>query len=290
MKIIYIGTAASEGLPALFCRCEVCETARKLGGESIRGRSGVCINDILLIDFPPDIYYGAIRAGVYLPGIRDIVVTHTHEDHFDAYELATRRTPVYCSMKNGGNTKLNIFGNMRSGEWFSKYLPGSETGYAENGSLIFKYSPLFVPIETAAGVTVTPLAADHDMSQECRILLLQEKSSGTAFLFGHDTGLIPNESIEYLMKLGVKLSLVSLDCTNVMLEGERNHMGLAADIKMKNLLSNIGLTDNNTRFLINHFSHNGFIAKDKIWTLEEFKAEAGQSGFEVTYDTMKIEL
>ena len=73
MKITYIGTAASEGLPALFCQCPICESARKNGGKEIRGRAAICVNETLLIDFPPDIYYGAMRAGVDLSKILDIV-------------------------------------------------------------------------------------------------------------------------------------------------------------------------------------------------------------------------
>lgn len=38
MKIQYLGTAASEGWPALFCSCEACEKARKLGGRNILKR------------------------------------------------------------------------------------------------------------------------------------------------------------------------------------------------------------------------------------------------------------
>ena len=31
MKLTYLGTAAAEGLPALFCNCEFCQKARELG-------------------------------------------------------------------------------------------------------------------------------------------------------------------------------------------------------------------------------------------------------------------
>ena len=36
MKLKYLGTAAAEGIPALFCRCEMCAYARKAGGKEIR--------------------------------------------------------------------------------------------------------------------------------------------------------------------------------------------------------------------------------------------------------------
>ena len=33
MKLKYLGTGASEGIPSLYCRCPVCENARKEGGK-----------------------------------------------------------------------------------------------------------------------------------------------------------------------------------------------------------------------------------------------------------------
>ena len=54
MRIKYLGTAAAEGVPAIFCSCEVCKKARELGGRNIRTRSQAIIDDRLLIDFPPD--------------------------------------------------------------------------------------------------------------------------------------------------------------------------------------------------------------------------------------------
>ena len=40
MKLTYIGTAAAEAVPALFCECLFCENARKRGGREFRRRSG----------------------------------------------------------------------------------------------------------------------------------------------------------------------------------------------------------------------------------------------------------
>ena len=31
--MIFLGTGASEGIPNPFCRCRICETARKMGGK-----------------------------------------------------------------------------------------------------------------------------------------------------------------------------------------------------------------------------------------------------------------
>ena len=54
MKILYMGTAAAEGWPGLFCSCDVCSHARKAGGRNLRTRTQAMLDDDLLLDFPPD--------------------------------------------------------------------------------------------------------------------------------------------------------------------------------------------------------------------------------------------
>lgn len=44
MKFIYLGTAAAEGFPAVFCDCAFCKEARMLNGKNIRTRSQALIN------------------------------------------------------------------------------------------------------------------------------------------------------------------------------------------------------------------------------------------------------
>ncbi len=56
MKLQYLGTAAAEAIPAIWCNCEVCQNARKMRGKDIRTRSQVLINEDLMVDFPPDAY------------------------------------------------------------------------------------------------------------------------------------------------------------------------------------------------------------------------------------------
>ena len=60
MKIRYLGTAAAEGWPALFCTCKACKLAREKGGRNIRTRSQSIIDDRLLIEFSADTYWHVI--------------------------------------------------------------------------------------------------------------------------------------------------------------------------------------------------------------------------------------
>jgi phosphoribosyl 1,2-cyclic phosphate phosphodiesterase len=82
MRLLFLGTAAAEGYPGIFCDCANCREARALGGRNIRMRSALLVNNDLLIDFGPDILAAAQRFNLNLSQITTGLVTHAHEDHF----------------------------------------------------------------------------------------------------------------------------------------------------------------------------------------------------------------
>ena len=57
MKLKYYGTAAAEGVPAIYCSCDTCKYSMTHGGKNIRTRSQALVNDSLLLDIPPDTLY-----------------------------------------------------------------------------------------------------------------------------------------------------------------------------------------------------------------------------------------
>ena len=90
MKMLYMGTAAAEGWPALFCSCPVCEHARRAGGRNLRTRTQALLDNSLLIDFPPDTYCHALRYGLNLGDIHTLLITHSHMDHWFPTDLIHR--------------------------------------------------------------------------------------------------------------------------------------------------------------------------------------------------------
>ncbi|MOA07762.1 Phosphoribosyl 1,2-cyclic phosphodiesterase [compost metagenome] len=79
MKITFLGTGTSQGVPVIACDCEVCTSADK---RDNRLRSSVLIewNDTtVVIDCGPDFRYQMLRAKV--KKLDAIVFTHEHKDH-----------------------------------------------------------------------------------------------------------------------------------------------------------------------------------------------------------------
>ena len=68
MKLQYLGTAAAEGIPAVFCECENCIKSKENGGRNIRTRSQALIDDCILIDFPQDTYNKKLSYNSFTPG------------------------------------------------------------------------------------------------------------------------------------------------------------------------------------------------------------------------------
>ena len=93
MRKQYLGTAAAEGWPAVFCGCAACRRARELGGQNLRTRSQALVDGRLLIDLPPDTYLHALRGGLELERVASLLITHSHQDHFYPFELFMRGDP-----------------------------------------------------------------------------------------------------------------------------------------------------------------------------------------------------
>ena len=91
MKIKYLGTAAYEGIPSLFCRCETCEKSRREGGRNLRSRSQALVDDELLLDFPADTVWHFHRFGMDWERIRDCLITHSHCDHLYTEDIEMAR-------------------------------------------------------------------------------------------------------------------------------------------------------------------------------------------------------
>lgn len=100
MKIKFLGTAAFEGVPSLFCNCPTCRRAREAGGKNLRSRLQALVNEDLLIDFPPDTVWHSIRFGLDWQKINTCLITHSH-------------TPIICIPRTWFRLSPDIPANIR---------------------------------------------------------------------------------------------------------------------------------------------------------------------------------
>ena len=79
MKVTFLGTGTSQGVPVIACDCEVCLSS---DSHDKRLRVSVLVEDnsrALVIDSGPDFRYQMLRAGV--KHLYAILFTHEHKDH-----------------------------------------------------------------------------------------------------------------------------------------------------------------------------------------------------------------
>ena len=155
MKLKYLGTAAAEGIPALFCRCEMCAYARKAGGKEIRRRAGALLDGTLKLDFGPDSYWQMISENLDYTDIHAVLITHSHEDHLEPCDVTYRR-PGFAN-KLDGDRPMTVYGNGKVMQVLEKYSVGPWQNK--------KQLQAFETVEIE-GYQVTPLEAVHCLSWE----------------------------------------------------------------------------------------------------------------------------
>lgn len=270
MKLTYLGTAAAEGFPAIFCNCEFCKEARKLKGKNIRTRSQSIINDDMLIDFPADSYMHFLQQGIEADEIKYLLITHSHMDHFYYPEFKMRSWPFAHDMRS---ENLEIFCGKGTFELINNQ------GVPKNITVTE-----IKPFETVSvgDYKVTGLPARHMPGDGALIYIIQGDKT---VLYAHDTGYFYDEVLEFIKENNFKFDMVSFDCTwaiNEAPEGD-GHLGIPNVIKLKDELFEMGVIDENTKLYINHFSHNGnpvqSVLEDKVKGL----------GIGVSYDGLSVE-
>lgn len=268
MQIRWLGTAAAEGWPAVFCQCAACREAMRRGGRELRSRSGALIDEVLLIDLNPDLYHQKLTLTLDLGNVRDILITHSHHDHFQPVMLSYLR-PVNAQRDTSEPMRVHAS---------AAVLEGMED------------SPTHILHRVAHGDCfdtaqhrVTALPAVHG-APLAQFFLIER--NGISLLYAHDTDLFSEEAWSILIKAAQKpLDLVSMDCTNGPLPHSYvGHMGFEENIRLKKMLTARGLADDHTRFVSSHFSHNGHML------YKEAVEHMRPHGIDIAYDGMVMTL
>ena len=275
MKLKYLGTAAAEAIPGMFCNCRVCQNALAVRGKEIKTRSQAIVDDSLLIDFPPDTYMHVINCGLDLRFVHHCIITHSHFDHLFADDFWCRLEGIAHDI---GEEPLNVYLTNAGYEKAKSLLGGNFDGKRLKFHKIVPFEPFLIE-----SYRIIPLAADHDKSTDPVIYII-EKGDKT-LLYANDTCIFPESTWEYLKSYDRVFDFISLDCTGMLLTGwVHSHMGLDTNKQTEDGLREMGLCNDKTVVYVNHFSHNG------LATHEEMVVEAAKYGYGVTYDGLEVEI
>lgn len=279
MEIFYLGTAAAEGYPGLFCNCPSCVYARKNLPLEMRTRSQVLIDGTLLVDLPPDTYLHAVRTGVDFSAVDTILVTHSHMDHFYPQELLNRG---YKYARDMTSPHVTVYGNETV---YEVYVEGLSRELRKEAADTISFR-IVRPFEkfSVGKYTVLSLPAVHTTEEQS--LLYAVSDGEKTILYLNDTGDLTEECCAFLAENDVQASLVSIDCTLADRESTSTsgrHMGFKKNAVVREKLAAYGIVSSGTICVTTHFSHNSDPRRDRMDRLaKEYGCTAAHDGMKIT--------
>lgn len=272
MKLMFLGTAAAEGIPALWCNCDLCKKAWTTGGKDIRHRTAYLLDDDTVIDLGPDFYSQSLSYGIDTSKIQRVILTHPHMDHLAAQE--------FCFRLNGYSVVSGNLDFVASPEAVIHLT--KETGQE---SAEMKYTPCrLIPGEwiSSGDLEVMGVPASHAPGLGAMVLVIRR--GGKTLLVAHDTGYLTEASWQMLK--GIEMSAIVLEATSGFkyAETQSSHLGVNGTLRFRDRLAEIGCITASTQQYVTHFSHNGGSLQE---TLEAFFVP---KGIKVAYDGLTVDI
>ena len=274
--LLVLGSAAAEGIPALFCDCRVCREAAAKGGPEVRGRTSYNFGGDVQIDFGPDALQAWQAHRDVLRRMRHVLVTHAHEDHLQPTDLIYKGR--WFASVAALPSVLEIHGTAPTRERLAREIWCGDETLAEKfgncGLAFHEFKPFDAfPLAGCDGFVRT-FAADHWKKLDPCVFLVTLRGR-TAFVC-NDTGWLPDASWDALARLRgeVEIDVAVLDDTG-MLRGTpegpdgaeawtRGHMSAPTILKTYDRLDSLGLLAPGCVRAVNHFSHNGGSPHDEL--------------------------
>ena len=290
---IFLGTGASEGIPAAFCGCPVCERARRCGGRDVRSRSAFLIDRTSLIDPGPDIRQQVTQNGIDLRQLRSVFVTHTHEDHVSIPELGTRGSavpPLGGTVTLYASAKAVAFIRRMMGAYIP---PDGRAQVDADGARTFpgwRFTAL-QPFRRYAvdGLTVTPVIGAHlgtAPGEDAFNYLIRDRE-GRQFLYACDTGWYGDKTWAFFAAERPRLDYLVIECTygTVPLEPRQyGHLDYANLRLMLDRFAELGCIGRDTPVYVTHICHLN------THSHAEMQAYLAAQGYAATaaYDGMRV--
>lgn len=283
----FYGTGAAEGIPDSFCSCLVCKNARKIRGKEIRKRTMFRLNKECCIDLGADSFSQSIEYEDFID-LRHVLVTHTHEDHFN-YMMINVRKMATCRIKEPLHYYLtdkayNIVDFMIK----SSAIIKSETEHIIEQEIVNFHQLEFEKSLMISGMEVTALKGNHfgNMDENSANYLIK-LANGELLYYGLDTGYYLEETFYALRNK--RLDYLISECTFGLTEKRGNmpdgHLDAFSCIKLFEQLYQQNTITDKTKIYLTHINHYKGTHKELV---EFFKHQKFANQIVVTYDGMEI--
>ncbi|MBO9606867.1 MAG: hypothetical protein J7639_12990 [Paenibacillaceae bacterium] len=288
MTMVFLGTGAAEGVPSYFCRCGLCSRIRAAGGRNIRSRTSFRIDAVHQIDFSPDIFHQMVTLGLDTFELEHLLITHSHEDHFDVAEILTK----HCTIEHN-DKPLHIYLSEPAAKWamklFAAYSTSEETLEAIMKTKFVLHPLRYFETYAVGGLTVTTIPGNHCSFGEGELAINYYivLPDGRKLLYALDTGWYEEQTWEFLS--GKTIDILIMECTFGNRPGRPLRVGGHLDIPnfflMLDRMREIGAIGTGTAIYASHVNTAHTLLHD------EMQEVFNQSDYAVTvaYDGMTIE-
>ncbi len=284
MELTFLGTGASEGIPAFRCVCPVCREARERGGRHIRQNASLHLQSDsginVLIDMPPQIKMMLEKYSLSDTALDIILFTHYHIDHTGGiFHLLE-------SMQENGHASGRPVSVYLPEDFYKTIMDGTYADQPDMGKTDYRafYSlEILRSLEKISRGELKILALDTNhltghpavpYKRECHGYLFTENGKSAAYMVD-SSATLPPATVEAL--LSQNLDCLIYECTFDRFPGNgRGHSDHEGVLGIRDLLRP-------ERMIITHISHRNF-SHDRLASFME------KHGIETAYDGMTAEI
>jgi phosphoribosyl 1,2-cyclic phosphate phosphodiesterase len=277
----FLGTGAAEGIPNPFCKCGICENARRKGGKEVRTRSAFRLNERVHIDFGPDTFSQAFKCGVDLHQLQHIIMTHTHEDHFCMSQLSLR-----LRARDRSEEPLRIYFTPPAFKWIFEQLNSTGLSLINNGIIQFVEMEYFKEFEID-GMRVQALTGNHqgygEGEQAANYLIALP--DGRSMYYAVDTGIFFEQTFELLKPYTLDLLVMESTFGSHALKPGAEHLDVYSFVQVLDRLLYQGTIDEKTTILATHINH---VHELDYEGLQAYFAKHAPVKVQIAYDGLMI--
>ena len=271
MTIFFLGTGSAEGFPAIFSDEPIDREARRRGGKDMRTRSTILIDGTVKIDLPPDTLFHVFRyPQIHLAGLKHLLFTHSHDDHFAVRELQ------YLSPNFAPDRKdpLHVWAT----DELVRKMYGEMAHFFEPAPLLFHAIEPFLPVPIGH-LSVTPITAHHKRDELCLNYIVE--SGGKKVLYASDTGWYADATWKFLE--GLRLDAAIVECGKGISDSAYDgHLSLGECFEFRERLGESGTLEDGAPFYLTHVCHTGGLLHD------EMAERCAPYGIDVAYDGLEL--
>lgn len=259
--MLFLGTAAAECFPNPFCECPSCKAARLSNDRrQKRRRSSFLFDETTMIDCNADAMFACAEFGVSLSGLRHVLLTHIHEDHFDYFNAAFPNMAATPTHPLTFYTSEIACAGLQDILERVKKLPHPQlTEQLEEMAQTASFVPLQAYRETQIGaLQVVPVFSNHAgfFRNEQGYNYLIKKDGKTTF-YAADTGRFLHRTMQFLRTYPIDTLIIEGSFGKTELPRDAGHLNCASLCEMLDQMFAQGSLHGRTQIYVTHIGHKG---------------------------------